>query len=61
MDELIDVLNLIHEDLFVISIILICFVLFKDCHGYSNSGIVDELKNIKSTIANKKWEGRYSK
>lgn len=58
MDELIDVLNWIHNDLIVIGVILICFVLFKDCHGYSHSGIVDELKNIKSTIANKKWEGR---
>ena len=58
MDELIDVLNLIHSDLLVIATILACFVLFKDCHGYSHSGIVDELKNIESTIANKKWEGR---
>lgn len=58
MDELIDVLNWIHRDLVVIGTILTCFVLFKDCHGYSHSGIVDELKNIKSTIANKKWEGR---
>ena len=58
MDELIDVLNWIHRDLVVIGTILICFVLFKDCHGYSHSGIVNELKNIKSTIANKKWEGR---
>ena len=57
MDELIDVLNWIHRDLMVIATILICFVLFKDCHG-SHSGIVDELKNIKSTIANKKWESR---
>lgn len=57
MDELIDVLNWIHRDLVVIGTILICFVLFKDCHG-SHSRIVDELKNIKSTIANKKWEGR---
>jgi hypothetical protein len=54
MDELIDILNWIHRDLMVIATILICFVLFKDCHGYSYSGIVDELKNIKSTIANKK-------
>ena len=58
MDELIDVLKWIHIDLVVIGTILICFVLFKDCHGYSHSGIVDELKNIKSTIADKKWEGR---
>ena len=58
MDKLIYVLNLIHRDLVVIATVLICFVLFKDCHGYSHSGIVDELKNIKSTIANKKWECR---
>ena len=58
MDELIDVLILIHRDLVVIGTVLICFVLFKDCHGYSNSGIVDELKNIKSAIQQKKWEGR---
>ena len=58
MDELIDVLNLIHIDLMIIATVLICFVLFKDCHGYSNSGIVDELRNSKSTIQNKKWEGR---
>lgn len=58
MDELIDVLNWIHRDLIVIATVLICIALFKDCHGYSNSGIVNELKNIKSTIANKKWEGR---
>lgn len=58
MNELVDVLNLIHRDLMAIATILICFVLFKDCHGYSHSGIVDELKNIKSTIENKKWEGR---
>ncbi len=50
MDELIDVLNLIHSDLTVIAATLICFVLFKDCRGYSHSGIVDELKNIKSAI-----------
>lgn len=58
MAELIDVLNLIHKDLFVIAIILLCFVLFKDCRGYSHSGIIDELKNIKSTIVNKKWEDK---
>ena len=58
MDELIDVLNCIHRDLVIIATILMCFVLFKDCHGYSHSGIVDELKNIKSAIVNKKWEGR---
>ena len=50
MDELIDVLNWIHRDLVVIGTILICFVLFKNCHGYSHSEIVDELKNIKSAI-----------
>ena len=54
MDELIDVLNWIHRDLMVIGAILACFVLFKDCHGYSNSGMVDELKNIKSAIQHKK-------
>lgn len=54
MNELIDVLNWIHRDLVVIATVLICIALFKDCHGYSNSGIVNELKNIKSTIANKK-------
>ena len=53
MDELIDVLNWIHRDLVIIGTILICFVLFKDCHGYSNSGIVDELRNIKSVIQHK--------
>ena len=58
MEELIAVLNLIHRDLMAIATILLCFVLFKDCHGYSHSGIVDELKNIKSAIQNKKWEGR---
>ena len=58
MEELIDVLNLIHRDLMAIATVLICFVLFKDCHGYSHSGIVDELRNIKSAIQNKKWEGR---
>lgn len=58
MDELIDVLKWIHTDLVVIATVLICFVLFKDCHGYSHSGIVDELKNIKSAISNKKWEGQ---
>ena len=58
MDELIDVLNLIHRDLLVIGTMLICFVLFKNCHGYSHSEIVDELKNIKSAIVNKEWEGR---
>ena len=55
MDELIDVLILIHRDLIVIGTVLICFVLFKDCHGYSNSGIIDELKNIKSAIQHKNW------
>ena len=55
MDELIDVLNWIHKDLVIIATILTCFVLFKDCHGYSHSEIVNELKNMKSTIANKKW------
>ena len=58
MGELVDVLNWIHRDLLVIATMLICFVLFKDCHGHSNSGIIDELKNIKSTIQHKKWEGR---
>lgn len=58
MEELVDVLNLIHRDLTVIVTILACFVLFKDCHGYSNSGIVDELRNIKSAIQHKKWESR---
>ena len=58
MNELIDVLNLIHRDLLAIATILICFVLFKDCHGYSNDGIVDELKNIRSTIVNKKFGSR---
>ncbi len=58
MDKLIDVLNLIHRDLMVIATILICFVLFKDCHGYSHSGIVDELRNIKSVIQQKKWDSR---
>lgn len=58
MEELIDVLKWIHMDLMAIAIILICFVLFKDCHGYSHSGIVDELRNIKSAIQNKKLEGR---
>ena len=58
MDELIDVLNWIHKDLLIIATMLICFVLFKDCHGYSNSGIVDELRNIKSVIQHKKWESR---
>ena len=57
MEELIDVLNLIHRDLMAIATILICFVLFKDCHG-SHSGIVDELRSIKSAIQNKKLEGR---
>jgi hypothetical protein len=59
MDELIDVLNWIHRDLLVIATILTCFMLFKNCHGYSHSGIVDELKNIKSAISNKKSEGRW--
>lgn len=54
MDELIDVLNWIHRDLMVIGTVLVCFVLFKDCHGYSHSGIVDELRNIKSVIQHKK-------
>lgn len=58
MSELIDILNWIHRDLMVIGAILAWFVLFKDCHGYSHSGIVDELKNINSTINNKKWGGR---
>lgn len=58
MDELIDALRWIHGDLMTIGAILLCFVLFKDCHGYSNSGIVDELRNIKSVIQHKKWEGR---
>lgn len=58
MDELVAVLNCIHIDLVVIGTVLICFVLFKDCHGYSNSGIVDELRDIKSVIQHKKWEGR---
>lgn len=58
MDELIDVLKWIHGDLMAIGAILVFFVLFKDCHGYSNSGIVDELRNIKSVIQHKKWEGR---
>ena len=58
MVELIDILNLIHRDLSAICVVLICFVLFKDCHGYSHSGIVDELRNIKSVIQHKKWEGR---
>ena len=58
MDELVDVLNWIHRDLIVIATVLICFVLFKDCHGYSNSRIVDELRNIKSAIQHKKWESR---
>lgn len=58
MDALVDVLNLIHRDLVVIGTVLICFVLFKDCHGYSNSGIVDELRNIKSVVQHKKWEGQ---
>jgi len=58
MDELVAILKWIHIDLVVIATTLICFVLFKDCHGYSDSRIVDELKNIKSTIANKKWGGR---
>lgn len=54
MDELVNVLNWIHRDLMVIATVLICFVLFKDCHGYSHSGIVDELKDIKWVIKNKK-------
>ena len=58
MDELIDALRWIHGDLMAIGAILLCFVFFKDCHGYSNSGIVDELRNIKSVIQHKKWEGR---
>ena len=58
MDELIDALNWIHRDLIAIGFILVFFVLFKDCHGYSHSGIVDELRNIKSVIQNKKIEGR---
>lgn len=58
MEELINVLDCIHRDLVVIGTILMCFVLFKDCHGCSNSGIVDELRNIKSVIQHKKWEGR---
>ena len=58
MDELVAILKWIHIDLVVIATTLICFVLFKDCHGYSDFRIVDELKNIKSTIANKKWGGR---
>ena len=58
MDELVDILKWIHIDLVVIAATLICFVLFKDCHGDSHFGIIDELKNIKSTIANKKWGGR---
>ncbi len=56
MDELVNILEWIHTDLVVIATILICFVLFKNCHGYSHSKIVDELKNIESTIANKKLE-----
>lgn len=58
MEELVDVLNWIHRDLLVVATILICFVLFKDCHGDSHSGIVDELRDIKSAIQHKKWEGR---
>ena len=54
MDELVDVLKWIHSDLLAIGAILACFVLFKDCHGYSNSGIVDELRNIKSVVQHKK-------
>jgi len=53
MSELIDVLQWIHKDLIVIGVCLLCILLFKDCHGYSNNGIVDELKNIKATIRNK--------
>ena len=56
MDELVNILKWIHIDLEVIAAILICFVLFKNCHGYNHSKIVDELKNIESTIANKKRE-----
>ena len=53
MDELIDVLRWIHGDLMSIGAILLCFALFKNCCGYSNSGIVDELRNIKSVIQHK--------
>ena len=53
MDKLIDALRWIHGDLMTIGAILLFFVLFKDCHGYSNSGIVDELRNIKSVIQHK--------
>ena len=53
MDKLVDVISWIHIDLVVIATILIWFVLFKDFHGYS-SGIVDELRNIKSVIQQKR-------
>jgi len=56
MDELVDILKWIHSDLVIIATMLICFVVFKNCHGYSHSEIVDELKNIESTIVNKKRE-----
>ena len=56
MDELVHILEWIHSDLLIIATMLICFVVFKNCHGYSHSEIVDELKNIESTIANKKRE-----
>ena len=61
MSELIEILRLIHFDLMVIGVVLIAFVIFKDCHGYSNTGIVDELKNIKSTIQNKQFYKREEK
>lgn len=54
MNELVDILRLIHVDLMAIAFILLIFVFFKDCHGSSHTGIVDELKNIKEVIRNKK-------
>ena len=57
MDELIDVLQWIHKDLIVIGVVLLCILLFKDCHGYGNESIVNELKNIKSAISTKQmWK-----
>ena len=49
MNELVDVLILIHRDLVAIAFILTTFVLFKDCHGHS-SQIVEKLRDIQSSI-----------
>ena len=49
MNELVDVLILIHRDLVAITFILVAFVLFKDCHGHSTQ-IVEKLRDIQSSI-----------